>query len=69
LEGRYNPETTAMTDRIDQTVTTLWALFGAGVVLKPSGYLGWTDLALWGAAAWFVALVGLYYLRAATSRA
>lgn len=58
-----------MTDRIDQSVTTLWALFGAGVVLKPTGYLGWTDLALWAAAAWFVALVGLYYLRSVASRA
>lgn len=57
-----------MTDRLDRSITVLWAVMGAAVVLKPRGYLGWTDFTLWIAAAWLVALLGLCYLRSATSR-
>ena len=57
-----------MADRIDQTLTVLWAVLGAGVILKPSGYVSWTDLALWAAASWLAALAGLCYLKTVASR-
>ena len=57
-----------MTDRFDRFLTTAWALAGAAVFLKPSGYMGWTDLALWMTAAWLVVLLGLWYLRFAKHR-
>lgn len=58
-----------MTDGIDRTLTLLWAVLGAGVVLKPAGYVGWQDLALWAGLAWLAAMFGLCYLRAAAGRA
>ncbi|MGC1272271.1 MAG: hypothetical protein WBC44_01085 [Planctomycetaceae bacterium] len=58
-----------MTDRLDKWLTIAWLLLGAAVLLKPSGYMGWTDVALWMAAAWLVVLVGLWYLRYTKSRA
>lgn len=58
-----------MTDRIDRTLTLLWAVMGVAIVLKPEGYLGWTDLTLWILAAWLVACVGLCYLRSVNGRA
>ena len=56
-------------DRLDKVLTILWAAVGVGWVLKPSGYLGWTDTALWLAAAWMVVLIGMWYLSATKSRA
>ena len=58
-----------MTDRLDKWLTISWTLLGAAVLLKPSGYMGWTDIALWMTAAWLVVLVGLWYLRYTKSRA
>jgi hypothetical protein len=52
-----------MADRIDRTLTLLWAALGAGVILKPAGYVGWQDLALWAGLAWLATMFGLYYLR------
>jgi hypothetical protein len=52
-----------VTDRIDRSLMLLWAVLGAGVFLKPSGYVGWADLALWGAVGWVAVMVGLCYLR------
>jgi len=54
----------AVADRIDRSLTLLWAVLGAAVFLKPSGYMGWANLALWITVAWVVVLVGLCYLRA-----
>jgi hypothetical protein len=62
-------EKKAVTDKIDQSLSMLWAVLGAGVVLKPSGYLGWNDMALWIAGSWMVAMLGIWYLRATTARA
>ena len=58
-----------MTDRIDQALSMSWAVLGVGVILRPSGYLGWTDLALWIGAAWMVVMLGIWYLRAVNARA
>ena len=57
-----------MTDRIDRSLTLLWAVLGGGLVLKPAGYVGWADLALWGGVAWLAVMVGLCYLRRGTRR-
>ena len=57
-----------MTDAIDRSLGVVWAVLGAGVVLKPSGYVGWTDLALWTSAAWLVVIVGMCYMRMAPNR-
>lgn len=69
FKGRYDREIPLMTDRIDQSLTMLWAVLGTGVILKPTGYVGWTDLALWCTASWLVALGGLCYLRLSATRA
>ena len=57
-----------MTDRLDRSLTLLWGVLGAGLLLKPSGYLGWTDIALWLAVAWLAVMLGLCYLRANSRR-
>ena len=67
--GRAMKKKNAVTDKIDQSLSILWAVLGAGVFLKPSGYLGWTDIALWTAGAWLVVMLGIWYLRASTARA
>lgn len=52
-----------MTDRIDRSLTLVWAVLGAAVFLAPRGYMSWTDLALWAGVAWLAVMVGLCYLR------
>jgi hypothetical protein len=57
-----------LTDRIDKMLTVAWGVLGGVLLLKPAGYVGWTDLALWTGAAWLVVLLGMWYLSAAKAR-
>jgi hypothetical protein len=58
-----------VTDRIDRSLTLLWGVLGAGLIIKPAGYIGWQDIALWVTVAWLATMMGLWYLRSAASRA
>lgn len=49
-------------DRLDRMLTIVWTVLGTGLFLRPTGWVGWTDLALWAAAVWMVSLAGLWYL-------
>ena len=51
-------------DRVDNTFTWLWAVLGLGLILKPAGWVGGTDLVLGGGTVWLISLLGLCYLTA-----